>query len=219
VTGRCGARCGARCSGWASTGSGPSSSWADPIRPTPSKNALAEPAAAVVATGGPVGCGAEPPVREVPPRRACWARRGQQRAQRAVVLSGRTAWRVIQGALNSANGEFGALLRERRRQDDCLALVAALGRVHPEAPKLRVWETAPPHHPRRVAAAAATAPVTRACHPRLSPAPGSPFAPLSLPRTQAVRGSLAPGQSAGRRHSPRPSGAIAWRARSAARAR
>ena len=33
----------------------------------------------------------------------------------------------------------------------------ALGQVHPDVPKLLVWDNAPPHHPKRVQAAAAAA--------------------------------------------------------------
>jgi transposase len=119
-----------------------------------------------VAAGGEVWFGDETSVREFPPLRACWAKRGQQRE---VVISGRNARRVIHGALNGASGEFVSLIRARSRQDDCLAFVEALGQVHPEVPKLLVWDNAPPHHPKRVVDAAATAHITIAWLPFRSP--------------------------------------------------
>ena len=86
--------------------------------------------------------------------RAAWARRGEQRV---VVVSGRNSRRVVHGALNAATGDFVALIRERSRQDDCAAFVHALGQGRPDVPKLLVWDNAPPHHPKRVQAAAAAA--------------------------------------------------------------
>jgi hypothetical protein len=93
-------------------------------------------------------------VSEFPPLRACWGKRGEQRV---VVTSSRNGRRVIHGALNAASGDFVALIRERSRQDDCLAIVEALSRVHAGVPKLLVWDNAPPHYTKRVAAAAAAA--------------------------------------------------------------
>lgn len=119
-----------------------------------------------MAAGGQVWFGDETSVREFPPLRACWAKRGQQRE---VVISGRNARRVIHGALNGATGQFVSLIRERSRQDDCLAFVEALGQVHPEVPKLLVWDNAPPHHPKRVAEAAEAAHITIAWLPFRSP--------------------------------------------------
>jgi transposase len=127
---------------------------------------VAEQATAMVAAGGEVWCGDEATVREFPPLRAAWAKRGQQRV---VVISGRHGRRVIHGALNAATGDFVSLVRERSRQDDCLAFVAALGQIHPDVPKLLVWDNAPPHHPRRVAAAAAGAHIQIAWLPFRSP--------------------------------------------------
>jgi transposase len=105
----------------------------------------------VVAAGGEVWFGDETTLREFPPLRAGWARRGQQQV---VVLSGRNARRVVHGALNAATGAFVSVVRERSRQDDCIAFLEALGQVRPEVPKLLVWDNAPPHHPKRVQAAA-----------------------------------------------------------------
>ena len=98
----------------------------------------------MVAAGGEVWFGDETTLREYPPLRAGWARRGEQRV---VVISGRNARRVVHGARNAATGEFVALVRERSRQDDCAAFVEALGQVRPAVPKLLVWENAPPTIP------------------------------------------------------------------------
>jgi len=120
----------------------------------------------MVAAGGEVWFGDETTLREYPPLRAGWARRGEQRV---VVISGRNARRVVHGARNAATGEFVALVRERSRQDDCAAFVEALGQVRPAVPKLLVWDNAPPHHPRRVVAAAQAAHITLAFLPFRAP--------------------------------------------------
>lgn len=121
---------------------------------------------AVLAVGGEVWFGDETTLREFPPLRACWAKRGQQRA---VVISGRNARRVIHGALHARTGELVTLGRERSRQDDCIAFLEALGQVRPDTPKLLIWDNAPPHHPKRVAAAAEKAHITIAWLPFRSP--------------------------------------------------
>src|SRR5258708_7667838 len=104
--------------------------------------------------------------RVAPPLRGGWARRGQQQV---VVLSGRNTRRVVHGALNAATGDLVTLIRERSRQDDCLAFVQALGQVRPQVPKLLIWDNAPPHHPKRVQAAAAAAQITIAFLPFRAP--------------------------------------------------
>lgn len=109
-------------------------------------------------------------LREFPPLRAAWARQGEQPGEQpGVVLSGRNDRRVLHGALNAASGEFVALIRERSRQDDCIAFLQALGAVRPETPKLLVWDNAPPHHPHRVSAAADAAQITIAWLPFRAP--------------------------------------------------
>jgi transposase len=120
----------------------------------------------MVAAGGAVWFGDETTLRAFPPLHAGWAKCGQQRE---VVISGRNGRRVIHGALNAASGDFVSLIRERSRQDDCLAFVEALGQFHPDVPKLLVWHNAPPHHPKRVAAAAEAAHITIAWLPFRSP--------------------------------------------------
>lgn len=93
-------------------------------------------------------------LREFPPLRACWARRGDQRR---VVVSGRNPHRVLLGALNVVTGQVVRLIRERCRTADTQAFVEELGRVRPEVPKLLVWDNAPPHHPTVVRQAAVDA--------------------------------------------------------------
>jgi transposase len=106
----------------------------------------------MVAAGGAGWFGDETTVREFPPLHAAWAQRGQQRV---VVISGRTGRRVIPGARNAATGDVVSLIRERSRPDDCLAFVEALAQLHPATAQLLVCDNAPPHHPKRVQAAAA----------------------------------------------------------------
>jgi transposase len=120
----------------------------------------------MVAAGGEVWFGDETTVREFPPLRAAWARRGQPAV---VLISGRNARRVLHGALNAATGELVHLVRERSRQDDCLAFVEELGRLRPAVPKLLIWDNAPPHHPKRVRAAAEAAHITIAWLPFRAP--------------------------------------------------
>lgn len=119
-----------------------------------------------MAAGGEGWFGDETTLREFPPLRAAWGQRGEQQV---VVVSGRNARRVVHGALNVATGDFVSLIRERSRQDDCAAFVEALGQVRPEVPKLLVWDNAPPHHPKRVQAAAAAANIRLAFLPFRSP--------------------------------------------------
>jgi transposase len=120
----------------------------------------------MVAAGGEVWFGDETTLREFPPLRAAWARRGQQQI---VVISGRNARRVVHGALNAATGDLVTLIRERSRQDDCVAFVEALGQLRPQVPKLLIWDNAPPHHPKRVLAAAEAAHITLAFLPFRAP--------------------------------------------------
>jgi transposase len=119
-----------------------------------------------VAVGGEVWFGDETTLREFPPLRASWARRGEQQV---VVVSGRNARRVVHGALNAATGDLVTLIRERSRQDDCAAFVTALGQVRPQVPKLLIWDNAPPHHPKKVLAAAQAANIHLAFLPFRAP--------------------------------------------------
>lgn len=119
-----------------------------------------------MAAGGEVWFGDETTVREYPPLRAAWAKRGEPAN---VVISGRNSRRVLHGALNAATGELVQLIRERSRQDDCLAFIEELGKLRPEVPKLLIWDNAPPHHPIRVREAAERAHITIAWLPFRAP--------------------------------------------------
>lgn len=127
---------------------------------------MAAQAGALTRAGGEVWFGDETTLREYPPLRATWAKRGHPAN---VVLSGRNARRVIHGALNAATGELVQLVRERSRQDDCLAFVERLAQTRPDVPKLLIWDNAPPHHPTRVREAAERAHITIAWLPFRSP--------------------------------------------------
>ncbi len=120
----------------------------------------------MLAAGGEVWVGDETTLREFPPLRAAWARRGHQVE---VVISGRNARRVVHGAVNPATGEQLCLPRERGRGEDCAALVAALGARRPAIPKLLVWDNAPPHHTHAVREAAAASGIELAWLPFRSP--------------------------------------------------
>jgi transposase len=70
---------------------------------------------------------------------------------------------------SAATGELVHLVRERSRQDDCLAFLEELGRLRPTVPELLIWDNAPPHHPKRVRAAAEAAHITIAWRPFRAP--------------------------------------------------
>ena len=123
-------------------------------------------AEAVLAAGGEVWVADETALREFPPLRAAWSKRGQPAT---VLISGRNARRTILGALNPATGELVRTLRPRCRTDDVLAAVEALGAVRPGTPKLLIWDNAPPHMPHRVRDAAREAGIAIAFLPYRSP--------------------------------------------------
>ena len=85
------------------------------------------------------------------------------------MITGRNGRRVIHGALNATRGELVELVRERSRQDNCIAFIERLGRVRPDVPKLLIWDNAPPHHPKRVLEAVEKARLTIAWLPFRSP--------------------------------------------------
>lgn len=116
------------------------------------KAALSERAQQVLAAGGQVWIGDESTLREFPPLRAAWSRKG---IQRLVEISGRNSRRVIHAALNVQTGQLVRVLRERHRQEDAIAFIEALGKLAPSVPKLLIWDNGPPHHPKRVLQAAA----------------------------------------------------------------
>lgn len=127
---------------------------------------MSERAHAVLAAGGEVWCGDETALREFPPLRAAWAKRG---TQAAVVISGRNSRRVLHGFLNVLSGEVVSVVRERNRSTDSEAAITALGAVRPSVPKLLVWDNAPPHHTRLVQGAATAAGIEVAWLPLRSP--------------------------------------------------
>lgn len=116
--------------------------------------------------GGEVWVADETALREFPPLRAGWSKRGQPAT---VLISGRNARRTILGALNPATGELVRTVRPRCRTDDVLAAVDALGVVRPGVPKLLVWDNAPPHQPHRVRDAARAAGIMLAFLPFRAP--------------------------------------------------
>lgn len=120
----------------------------------------------VLEAGGEVWVADETALREFPPLRAGWSKRGQPAT---VLISGRNARRTILGALHPGTGELVRTLRPRSRTDDVLAAVAALGAVRPGAPKLLVWDNASPHQPHRVRDAAREVGITLAFLPFRSP--------------------------------------------------
>ena len=110
--------------------------------------------------------GDETMLREFPPLRASWSRRGEQKR---VVVSGRNPYRVLLGALNAVTGQLVRLVRERCRTADTQAFVEELGRVRPQVPKLLIWDNAPPHHPKLVQQAAQEAHIQIAFLPFRAP--------------------------------------------------
>jgi transposase len=123
-------------------------------------------ARAVLDAGGEVWVADETALREFPPLRAGWSKRGEPAR---VVISGRNKRRTILGALQVSSGELVCTVRERCRTDDVLAAVERLGAVRPGTAKLLVWDNAPPHQPHRVRDAAAAAGITVAFLPFRSP--------------------------------------------------
>jgi transposase len=123
-------------------------------------------AQAMLEAGGEVWVADETALREFPPLRAAWSRRGMPAS---VVISGRNRRRTIFGALHVGTGELVTLVRERSRTDDLLAAVQVLGAVRPQVPTLLIWDNAPPHHPHRVRNAARAAGITLAFLPFRSP--------------------------------------------------
>ena len=97
-------------------------------------------AAAMLTAGGEVWVADETALREFPPLRAGWSKRGEPAR---VVISGRNQRRTILGALNATTGERVRTARDRCRADDVLTAVEALGVVRSTVPKLLIWDNAP----------------------------------------------------------------------------
>jgi len=122
--------------------------------------------AAVLNAGGEVWIGDTTTLREFPPLRAAWARRGQQAV---VTISGRNARRSLHGMLNSATGELVRVITARARGQDVAEAIVTLGTIRPAVPKLLVWDNAPPHHTHAARDAAAAAGVEIVWLPFRSP--------------------------------------------------
>lgn len=101
--------------------------------------------------GGEVWFGDETSLREFPPLRAAWSRVGEQAE---VIISGRNARRTVVGFLNVLTGKLVRTVRQRGRGEDIAAGIEALGET--TAPRLLIWDNAPPHQA-RVARGAAEA--------------------------------------------------------------
>lgn len=123
-------------------------------------------AGAKLAAGGEVWVADETALREFPPLRAGWSKRG---VPATVLISGRNKRCTILGALNVGSGELLCTVRERCRTEDVLAAVQTLGTVRPDIPKVLIWDNAPPHHPHRVRDAAHAAGITLVFLPFRSP--------------------------------------------------
>ncbi len=95
--------------------------------------------------GGAIWFADETTLREFPPLRSAWARRGEQAV---VTISGRNSRRVLHGAVNVVTGEVVRVVRERNRGADSAALIAALALRTAAGASLLVWDNAPPHHTR-----------------------------------------------------------------------
>ena len=123
-------------------------------------------ATAMLAAGGEVWVADETALREFPPLRAAWSRRGMPAI---VLISGKTPRRTIFGALNVRSGDLVHTVREQCRTDDVVVAVQTLGAIRPDVPKLLIWDNAPPHHPHRVRDAARERGVSLAFLPCRSP--------------------------------------------------
>jgi transposase len=123
-------------------------------------------AQAMLAAGGEVWVADETALREFPPLRAAWSRRG---TPAIVLIRGKTPRRTILGALRVETGELVTTVRECCRTDDVVVAVQTLGAVRPDVPQLLIWDNAPPHHPHRVRDAARDVNMTLAFLPFRSP--------------------------------------------------
>ena len=95
--------------------------------------------------GGSVWFADETTLREFPPLRSGWARRGEQAV---VTISGRNSRRVLHGAVDVTTGAMVRMVRERNRGADSAALIAAVAARTPAGKSVLVWDNAPPHHTR-----------------------------------------------------------------------
>jgi transposase len=121
----------------------------------------------VLAAGGTVWCGDETTLREFPPLRAAWSRRGQQTR---VIISGRNERRVVHGAINIRTGQQVQVVCTTQRGPDVAAFVVRLGQERQaDQPLLLIWDNAPSHKTKPVQTALATAGIEVAWLPFRSP--------------------------------------------------
>jgi transposase len=119
----------------------------------------------VLEAGGEVWFGDETSLREFPPLKCAWSRRGEQAE---VIISGRNARRTVVGFLNVVTGKLVREVRRRsRRGEDIAAGVEALGRA--KVRRLLVWDNAPPHQARIARGTAETLSIEIAKLPFRSP--------------------------------------------------
>ncbi len=119
-----------------------------------------------VAAGTEVWVGDEVTVREFPPLRCAWAKRGEQAR---VIITGKNPRRVLHTALQVTTGDLVTVVQERNRGAEVVTLVEALGAVRPDTKKLLVWDHAPSHKSRIVREALEAAGITISWLPFRSP--------------------------------------------------
>jgi DDE superfamily endonuclease len=128
--------------------------------PTPTmrkKAALLTDLHEAVAQGEEIWVGDETTLREFPPLRSAWAKRGEQAR---VIITGKNPRRVLHTALHVATGELVSVVCERTRGTEVVTLVEALGALRPAGKKRLVWDHAPSHKPRIVRDALEAAGIT-----------------------------------------------------------
>ena len=106
----------------------------------------------MLAAGGEVWVADETALREFPPLRAGWSKRGEPAR---VLISGRNQRRTILGALHVGTGELVPRCASAAAPTTCWPPSSRWERSGPTVPKLLIWDNAPPHHPHRVRDAAA----------------------------------------------------------------
>ncbi len=86
--------------------------------------------------------GDETTVREFPPLRSSWSKRGEQAE---VVITGRNARRVLVGAIEIVTGKLVRVVRPRGRGQDIAEGIRELGEPRAGVPRLLILDNAPPH--------------------------------------------------------------------------
>ena len=134
------------------------------------KGGIAQRAAAMLEAGGEVWVGDETAVREYPPLRAAWSRRGEQATevdQRAQRPTGDPTGAQL------ASGELVTLVRPAAAAQKSRGVVRRSGNIRPDEPKLLLWDNAPAHHPKSARGGgwsrASSWPACRSVSPELKP--------------------------------------------------